>query len=535
MSVLKALPIVFLVVCVLDQGWGDKFLIFHPFYSGSHVLTLHTVSEALIKRGHEVTTLRFADSHGLQLRPLGPKHKEIYIHLNNSDGSLPYVSQAEHGVFEMPMQLIWDDGLALFNVLKIREKPWKMVAGFCHQLFQNQALITELREAQFDLVLMDLVYNECGLSLIAHLKLPYVGYWAFSFVNGEAEMTTVATPPSHVPMFMSTYTHRMAFLERVVNFGYKVFGRVFMWGHIHFCDLIAWQYFPDIPSTRDTLGDMSGALLNTDNILDYPRLQPETFLNIGGMQISETPKPLPQDIQAWIDGAEHGIVLFTMGFIFNPAIVPQHRIDALLGAFARLPQRVIVKFDSPIPNAPENVLILPFVPQQDILAHPKTRVFFTHCGMHGVMEAIYHRVPMVGMPIFIDQGDMLTRMVEKGIAQGLRKMADQQEIYEAIVQVRDDPRYKANVDSLSDLMRLRRHHPMEDAVWLMEYLSKTQGAEHLKLSSRHLNLIQYFSFDVVLFWLLLIWIGWKLTAFICSRILWRRPKAPSMWVKSKSQ
>ncbi len=27
----------------------------------------------------------------------------------------------------------------------------------------------------------------------------------------------------------------------------------------------------------------------------------------------------------------------------------------------------------------------------------------THCGMHGVMEAIYHGVPMVGMPVFIDQ------------------------------------------------------------------------------------------------------------------------------------
>lgn len=129
-----------------------------------------------------------------------------------------------------------------------------------------------------------------------------------------------------------------------------------------------------------------------------------------------------------------------MGFIFNPTIVPKAQLDALLSAFARLPQRVIVKFDSPIENAPENVLVLPFVPQQDILAHPKTKVFFTHCGMHGVMEAIYHRVPMVGMPIFIDQGDVFTRMEEKGIAKGLSKMADQHEIYEAIVEVRDGSR-----------------------------------------------------------------------------------------------
>jgi UDP:flavonoid glycosyltransferase YjiC (YdhE family) len=40
---------------------------------------------------------------------------------------------------------------------------------------------------------------------------------------------------------------------------------------------------------------------------------------------------------------------------------------------------------------------------QAILSHPKVIVFMTHCGMHGVMEAIYHGVPMVGMPVFIDQ------------------------------------------------------------------------------------------------------------------------------------
>ena len=52
---------------------------------------------------------------------------------------------------------------------------------------------------------------------------------------------------------------------------------------------------------------------------------------------------------------------------------------------------------------------------------------------------------------------------------------------------------------LSDLMRERRHHPMEDAVWLLEFVSSTKGARHLLHSSRHMNLIQYFSIDVMAF------------------------------------
>ena len=51
------------------------------------------------------------------------------------------------------------------------------------------------------------------------------------------------------------------------------------------------------------------------------------------------------------------------------------------------------------------------------------------------------------------------------------------------------------MEQLSKLMHLRRNHPMDDAIWLLEFVSKTQGAEHLKLSSRHLNLIQYHSLD----------------------------------------
>ena len=40
---------------------------------------------------------------------------------------------------------------------------------------------------------------------------------------------------------------------------------------------------------------------------------------------------------------------------------------------------------------------------------------------------------------------------------------------------------------------------MEDAVWLLEYISATKGADHLRLSSRHLNFFQYHSLDVILF------------------------------------
>lgn len=58
-----------------------------------------------------------------------------------------------------------------------------------------------------------------------------------------------------------------------------------------------------------------------------------------------------------------------MGFIFDPSVVPDHRIKSLLEVFGSLNQNVIIKLDISMsdPNTrldiPSNVLALPFLPQ----------------------------------------------------------------------------------------------------------------------------------------------------------------------------
>lgn len=73
----------------------------------------------------------------------------------------------------------------------------------------------QLEKSKFDVGIVDLIYNECGLAMAHRLNVPSVAYWAFSFSGGEAEFTTAATPPSHVPMFLSHVTHDMTFFQRV--------------------------------------------------------------------------------------------------------------------------------------------------------------------------------------------------------------------------------------------------------------------------------------------------------------------------------
>ena len=124
---------------------------------------------------------------------------------------------------------------------------------------------------------------------------------------------------------------------------------------------------------------------------------------------------------------------------------------------------------------------------------------------------------------FLLQGDILARMEDKGIGKGISKWATTQEIVSAVQEVLQDPKYKQNVAQLSQLMKLgMKQKPMENVIWWLEYLSKSQGAEHLKLSSRHLNFVQYFSLDFIFILLTIIFLAVKIVTKLRRKLL--KPK-----------
>lgn len=128
-------------------------------------------------------------------------------------------------------------------------------------------------------------------------------------------------------------------------------------------------------------------------------------IEIGGIQVKEQADPLPKELAKFLDKADEGAIFFSLGTNVNTNTFRPDTVDILYKVLSKLPQRVIWKWED-LKNKPgnaSNIFFGNWLPQDDILAHPNTKLFITHAGKGGVAEAQYHGVPMVALPIFGDQ------------------------------------------------------------------------------------------------------------------------------------
>lgn len=75
-----------------------------------------------------------------------------------------------------------------------------------------------------------------------------------------------------------------------------------------------------------------------------------------------------QDIQKFIDDSKHGVVYFCLGSMLRGASLKNETMKAFIDVFAKLPQRVLWKWeDDTMPDKPDNIKLIKWAPQQDIL------------------------------------------------------------------------------------------------------------------------------------------------------------------------
>lgn len=507
-------------LCCLSLGpvQGGKVLV-HPV-DGSHWLSMKILVKELARRGHEVLVL--VPESSLLMKGSESYKTEFY--------KVPYTKAELDSTFEDLRESVFlrpPEITDLFvNVQRLVTFTSMQVTG-CESLLNNKATISRLKKEGFDLVLTD-PFLPCG-SILAHLfSIPVVYFLHGLPCELDAKANQCPLPVSYVPVSFSGNSPAMTFPQRVKNMAMS-FLEVYLCKVMYssFDDLTRSQFGDDMTYKR-LLGEAAFWLHRHDFVFDWPKpVMPNTAL-IGGINCAKK-APLPADLEEFVEGSgDDGFIVFTLGSMV--ASMPEEIAKQFFDGFGQMPQRVLWRYTGvPPKNAPKNVKVMKWLPQNDLLAHPKAKAFITHGGTHGIYEGICNAVPMLMFPLFGDQGDNVHRLVTRGIAERLSiHDVTSEKLVAALKKIINDKSYKEKIVELSQIHLDRPVEPLDLAVFWTEFVIRHKGASHLRVAAHDLNWIQYYCLDVIGFLVVIlltvVWLTLKCCLF-CTRKCLRKGTA----------
>lgn len=500
---------------------GGKILVF-PL-DGSHWVNMKILIEELHAKGHEVTVVRASDSWYISEK--SPLYTSVTLSCSNG-------FEQNFETFLSPQLEIRLQGkhTSLWSRIWNRVKMQKLtVDQFNHfhkgmsemvsQMFEDENLMRTLHEAKYDVVLTDPGIGG-GAILARKLQVPLVFNVRWT-IQGEAHFLIAPSPLSFIPFTATELTDKMTFPQRVLNvFSYQL--GMYTLASItepHYKPVVKKYFGPDVDYSTFFL-DADIWLMRNDFIFEFPRPTMPNIVYMGGFQCKPS-KPLPADLEDFVQSSgDHGVIIMTLGTLL--AELPQNIAEEIAAAFAQLPQKVVWRYKGQRPaNLGNNTLTVNWLPQNDLLGHPKTRVFVTHGGTNGVQEAIYHGVPVVGLPLFFDQPDNLSRVKAKGGAVIVEiAMLERHMFADALKTALYNSSYRENMQRLSRLHRDQPMKPLDQAVFWIEYVIRHKGARHLQSHSYKMSWFVYNSVDVIAA-LLTVVLLLTFTFIIIIRLMWR--------------
>ncbi|KAB0801395.1 hypothetical protein PPYR_05749 [Photinus pyralis] len=484
MHLLKIVHLTFEIICVSNAA---KILgIFHlPSYS--HYQLGEVLLKELASRGHDVTVIS----------PVEEKQKVKNLRTIYLDNVMDVLKEKNFNMFALA------DDNAITCMFKSIEDMTTLVKNTLNHT-NVQKLITS--NEKFDLVILERLMNDAFHGFCVHFEAHCVISSSIPPTHTSNTQMGIFIPPSYLPEIHTSFSSKMNFFERLYNGIVHVISTVvFHTQTLPTQNEMMHKYFPTVPHLTDIFYNVSLTLFNSHISSSTPIPLLPNMIDIGGYHIKPA-KALPQDLQEYLDNAKEGVLFFSMGSHLRSKDLTDNRREAILKAFTAVNLKVLWKWENEsLVGRPPNVKILKWVPQNDVLAHPNIKLFMTHGGLLSTLEAIYHGVPVVGIPIYGDQ-HLNMRTVEDnnhGIIVDLPGITGEK-LLNAINTVLQNPKYLNNARARSKILRDNPQKPLDKAIFWIEYVLRHNGAHHLKTAALNLRWYQYLLLDVVVFFAFLV-------------------------------
>lgn len=487
---------------------GANILAIFPVPTLWHQKVYRTLTEALEDRGHKLTIISTDPQ-------LGRDHRnttEIDMHFSHE-----LLKKAIFSMSTKDVKTELDSLSEWYNFeFEILEKQ-----------FQSEDVQYLLRNSdeKFDAVIVEHVGHTPWYAFAEYFNAPLIGISATEVTLEFHEAMGNNANPIRDPDVLLPTTNQLTFQERFNAWHFYIFYNFYykMKFHTKFDELIR-KFMPNIKSSSQELKEKTDLLLiNTHPAMQYVRPMVPTTIQLGFMHVNPPKEIEDGALKTFLDQSDKSIIYMSFGSAIKSSDLQEPFLRTFKNVFKSLPYNVIWIWEKDeMPDKPDNVFITHWVPQADLLAHPKIKLFITHGGQLSVEESIDRGVPMVVIPFFGDQGANGIRIQNLNVGVLLNiQFIDEKNLRQAIDEALHG-HCKENVLNLQSFIRDEPMRPVDKAVWWVEYVIKHNGTKHLQYNGKNVPFWTKYMLDFVLIGIIvlhcIVWIIKLLLAAVFERI-----------------
>ena len=470
----------------------------HPCLALSHIMTFMKIGQVANKERdyHFTYLLSQADELGLQEIGLATELMET----TSSIISYP-------GAFNRSECL---DIAAQYSDLSPMEVAMLFVrvgTKSCESLLSHELLRTNSMQVQFDLFFGDLGWPcstlvadrldllrqqmDAGTTTVGTKpRMPRIVFQGNIAIDPWCEYYGVPSPATEIPQVMGTARwflgeqghYPIGFAKRFVNVFLREVSRqvvrtVMLRPYSALrkeADIPPYDFFESVRSNQPLV------IIPAVWGIESPRALPPNWKVVHPILPSQA-KPVQGIVASFLDSTHcvnKGLILVSFG---TQASLTQDQVEKIYDAISALKDfcfvwRLAARNAQPDFPTPSNALIVEWLPQNDLLGHPKTRAFVSHVGYGSLYEAAYHGIPIVGIPIFGDQEDNIHRAVLGGWGIRLGKNHFTSLDLVAAIRIAADEPMRLRARGIADLTKA--YSGVTEVLDWMDYVS-VLGVAHL--------------------------------------------------------
>ena len=381
---------------------------------------------------------------------------------------------------------------------------WSEVGRRSASVYTGRKVLDMFSRTQFDVLIGEKV-ELTGLILLGTLtNVPVVNFEMALFVQQALAYNNlpmlVASQPS-MAVFKERLHQSPSFTERLTGL-IKLFRvlSIMQTGHQAIQPFLEKFGFSNLGEVR---GSLKLFLTNDHPAFTFPFLRSPNDIPIGCANLlgsKQSPLRFSENIQQFLEeSAGLNVVYVSLGSYVKLGEVSWY--SQLIDILIELNLRVIVKVSKDFKNRfPKSVLPLSWAPQKDLLRSGKVKLFISHCGNNGRVETIFYNVPVLCIPLFVDQPVNAELIKLNGFGESLMKEDISIQARDLIsTMITNHESYREKMKKASDIVENEPGNVRERLIFYVEHVAKFKNADYLvNQVIKQQTLVETYNLDIIL-------------------------------------